>query len=455
MVDDVKAEKQSFWRTADPVLDGGEQGAAVLTGGLFPHQRDWWNLSEFCKLLVGGFGSGKTLPLCKRLIGLTIANAPCAGMVVSPTFPMARRTTVRELIRLLEGKRANHPRRLEWQHNKTSHEFKIRWDRGPSGTLWYASGDDADRLKGPNLAFVGIDEPFTMPQSVFDVMLSRIRDPDAVLKELLLTGTPEQLNWGYELVEGELGDDLTVGVVHASTDLNRALDPMFMRRLLAAYDERAALAFVHGQFVNLSKGQVFYKFRPSTQCLKEDPRPPTDVAVQHFAGMDFNVSPMAFCAGWHAAYRGGTHRVHFYREWELENSDTPDACSALRTETPLVTVVYPDPTGNRRQTNSGHKTDHELIRQAGYEVDVPYNPHGRRDSFNAVNACYREDSKVHVTFGPRCRHLKRYSMHWSHENLNTEAGRKMSHLMDALRYSLTQKFPIVKSYSSQERLVGA
>ena len=43
-----------------------------------------------------------------------------------------------------------------------------------------------------------LDKPFLMKEVVFWVALLRLRQPDTRVRELFLTGTPEQL-WGYEL----------------------------------------------------------------------------------------------------------------------------------------------------------------------------------------------------------------------------------------------------------------
>ena len=85
---------------------------------------------------------------------------------------------------------------MDVTHNKTDSEF-IFHDWG--GRFWVGSGDDPDSLRGPNLAWGAIDEPFIQDKMVLDILLSRIRVGKTEDRELFLTGTPEELNWGYDL----------------------------------------------------------------------------------------------------------------------------------------------------------------------------------------------------------------------------------------------------------------
>ena len=63
-------------------------------------------------------------------------------------------------------------------------------------------------------------------------------------------GTPEELNWGYDICEGEDKDKFDLTLVQASTKANRALPSEYAARLELGYDEKAALAFVDGKFVS-------------------------------------------------------------------------------------------------------------------------------------------------------------------------------------------------------------
>jgi len=172
-----------FWRRDDPEMD--ETG--VVRGGMWQHQRDWWALPNFVRLMVTGYGGGKTLTFCKRMIDLALINAPAPVAMVSPTYTMALDTTIATTAELLEGKRSLLGKALWWDYNQNRHLFVIRYG-GRVGHLKVYSGDNPLRLRGPNLAAAGIDEPFIQAAEVFKQLVARVRHPRAKRKEINLTG---------------------------------------------------------------------------------------------------------------------------------------------------------------------------------------------------------------------------------------------------------------------------
>jgi hypothetical protein len=180
----IPLQKGSFWHTGHPVLNAENE---LIRGGMWEPQKAWWDLPNFIKLFVAGFGAGKTFIGAKRTISLALQNAPAPVAYVSPTFPLARHTGIATIAALLHGKRTILGRQFWWRYNKSTHEFFIRY-RGRNAHIIVYSAEDPDSLRGPNLAGVWMDEPFIMAEEAFTHMMARIRHPDAVMKELLLTG---------------------------------------------------------------------------------------------------------------------------------------------------------------------------------------------------------------------------------------------------------------------------
>jgi hypothetical protein len=458
----------SFWRKADPVMVRADDGEMrVVKGGMWGPQRDWWDLKTFFKVLVGGYGAGKTLIGSKRVIALALQNAPAPVAVVSPTFPLAKQTVIVTIQALLAGKEGLLGREFRWSYNKQDKVFTIHY-HGRRATIIVYSGEDPLSLRGPNLAAAWLDEPFIMVQEVFDQMIARVRHPDAGLKEVLLTGTPEQLNWGYDLCSGELHErfakqGMEVGVVQASTRLNKALDKGYVQRLEGSLSEKAIDAYVEGKFINLARGLVYYGFDPTpgTGNVQERPTPKHpergNLIVPVGSGMDFNVNPFASCVFW----QDGRH-IHFFAEHELDNADTEYACSFLREkywdmdgQGGGLRTVYPDASGAWRHTSSaGGKTDFHYIREAGFDVRAnPANPRVR-DRENAVNGKLKnKNGEVTLTISPKCKRLIKYLSTYSHELQNKQKA--MSHLLDAFGYPISYLFPVVRERARMERLQGA
>jgi len=426
-------QKGSFWRQDEPVRD---ESGTIIRGGMWPHQRAFWNLPNFVKALITGYGGGKTLIGGKRAISLLMNNAPVPGAIVSPTFPMARETTITTVSELLNGKETILGRDgFRWEYKKQERSFIVYY-RGRIGRAIVYSGDDPARLKGPNLAWAWVDEPFIQDVEVFRQLMARLRHPAATMLELILTGTPEQLNWGWELCEGELSDRHDVGFIQASSRANLATGGAYIDRLSGTYDGKAAEAYIEGQFVNLVEGLVYYAFSADANV---QPYGLID-EVEIGAGMDFNVNPMSAAVFW----RHGEH-IHFFDEIELPNSDTQPMCVELRNRYGQRLInVYPDPSGNARHTNApAGETAFTTLSRNGFIVNAHSRHPKRRDRFNAVNGKMKAQSgNVTLTFEPSCKKLIRYMRQYSHEQMNTEEQKAMSHLLDARDYAVEYLYPI-------------
>lgn len=452
-----------FWRQDDPILTPDKK---LVKGGMWPTQRAWWNLPNFIRAYVAGYGAGKTIIGCKRVVSLALANAPCPVAVVSPTFPIARQTVIPTIKEILSGKRSLYGRNFWWKYlAKSPAEFQIMHN-GKTALILVYSGEDPESLKGPNLAAALMDEPFLMEEACFTQMIARIRHPLAKHLELDLTGTPEQLNWGYDLCIGEYKEKFDVGLVTASTRQNLVLAEGYVGRLEGAFTDKAAEAYIEGKFVNLSKGIVYYAFDRLPVGL--DPGNVVELPVpdnaELGAGMDFNVNPMAMVAFWTA----GSH-MHVFDEYELPNADTEYACEILREnyvydKTPdrpgrktkqRLETVFPDATGSARKTAApGGKSDFTYIEQAGFIVDAPHENPKIRDREQAVNGKFKpRNGPRTLTISPKCKRLVKYLSVYAHETRNKQEA--MSHLLCALGYPVSRKFPVDREVMRVLRLTGA
>lgn len=423
----ASAAGESFWRKEQPVLD--TDNGVVLTGGMFKHQRRWWELPNFIKVLIAGYGGGKTFVGAKRIISLALTNAPVPVCMVSPSYSVARNTTISTVSELLDArKRMVPPGALRWKYHATHHEFQINY-RGVEAKIIVYSGDNPDSMRGPNLAGGWIDEPFLQPQEVFDQLVARTRHPRGKHLEITLTGTPEELNWGYDLCEGELRERHDVGVVRASTLDNEALPSAYIERLQAAFRGAHADAYIDGGFVNLATGLVFHAFDRKKHVIELEQPDDAELGL----GLDFNVNPMSAVVFWHRA-----GRLHVVREIMLQDSDTEKLVSFVRSNYPNLLNVYPDATGARRQTSApGGKTDFWYIRRSGLFIHAPSKAMKRRDGYNAVNALFAQDN---CTIDPSCHNLIKYLTQYSYERMSRQE--ELGHLLDAFRYPIQWLYPV-------------
>lgn len=422
----------SFWRKENPVLD--EHGN-ILVGGMWEHQREAWNATEFIKAVITGVGGGKTFFGGKRGISLAMHNAPVPFMYVSPSYKQAKRTIIPTLEALLDG------RKLRYSYNKSDNKFVIRGGRGGyPATIWIGSGEDPKSLKGSNLCAAGIDEPFIQAREVFLEILARVRDPRASLREIFLTGTPEDLNWGYDICEGEDRDNYDIKVIHASSRANLALPSSFLETLQSGYDDKMRDAYLDGKFVNMSRGRIYYGFERERNVLSI-PDPGGDL----YLGLDFNVNPMAgiifFTKG---------NKMHIMEEILLANSDTEEMVNeACRRYPGRIKTAFPDPSGNSRKTSApGGKTDFTIIKQSGITVKSRVKAPTRRDRYNCANRRF-QDNETPLTIDPSCKKTIQGFEKLTHEGL--KQMEELTHPTDAATYPVEYLFPI-KQRIQQARL---
>lgn len=444
----------SFWSTDPPVFD---DHGRMVRGGMWQGQKDWWDLPNQVKVLIGGYGAGKTISASKRAIALALHNSPAPVAVVSPTYAMAQDTVVVTIAELLDGKRTIHPG-LTWQYKTNSSRFLIDF-YGRKGTIIVYSGEKPDRLKGPNLGAAIIDEPFIQDKEVFDQMLARVRHPESRLREVCMTGTPEATGaWGRDLIEGELGQNYDLGFVRLSTRQNKALDPSYVRSLLAAYDEKTAEAYIEGHFVTLDDGQVYYSFdkKRNVQALGL----PHDIDYLG-VGMDFNVSPMTAAVFW---VRG--QHMHFLKTYEQVNSDTESMCRTLLDDwgDEGLRNIYPDPAGKQRSTSaSAGRSDFDIIQRFGFKIYAPSRHTPIKDRYNAFNGKLQaRNGETTLTIEPRgdrygAQHLINAIENLTHANKHrrgANGGDQFTHITDAAGYAVDYLYPVGRSGFQVKPLIG-
>lgn len=397
----------------------------IDTKRFLPHQLKWWNLPNYMKLLVGGYGSGKTYVGAIRMLYLSYLNSSLPGMYVCPTYKMAKKTIIPTLHEI--ASRSD----LDLYHNRTDNEFFISdWD----GIFWVGSGDDPDSLRGPNLAYAGIDEPFIQDKAVFEQIIARVRHPESKHREIFLTGTPEELNWGYDIaVNDEKRYD--IGVVFGRTKDNKYIPPSYYESMYSAYSPEMREAYLEGKFINLREGKAF-KYFEREQHVKTANIENLEIC----AGIDLNVDYMS-CE----IFVNGNGWVHFFDEIRLSNSSTFDLADKLKEKYPGIRV-FPDPTGSARKT-SATRSDHDILRQAGFQVYFMKHKEGNnypKDRANAINNLLMNNN---MTIEPNtCHYLVRdlERVVWDQSVFNQKDDRTLTHASDAAGYAISYLYPMLR-----------
>lgn len=204
--------------------------AEVIHSGT-PPQMKLWSSPSRVRLYIGGVGSGKTRA---GLISLLKAPGGTRCLVIAPTYPMLRDAIVHEWLHLFKP--------LIKSHNMSHMETLLI---NGSSVLW-RSAENPDRLRGPNIGLIWIDEGASIRRGkeTFDIAQGRLRLSPG---RILITSTPKgKSNWLFELSQEE-----GVDVIHSSSATNPFLPPAFLPSLKASYSSAYYLQEVEGLFVDM------------------------------------------------------------------------------------------------------------------------------------------------------------------------------------------------------------
>lgn len=208
------------------------------------------------KAFVGGIGSGKTFA---GVANILMQPGGSQGAVIAPTYPMLMDATVKAFKDLLG-------------ENGVDIIDKFIESPRPSATLtngtevMFRSGDDPDRLRGPNLNWAWLDEGAYCSETVFDVMLGRIRvSPTSIW----VTSSPNFKNWLYRAFRP--GNEFGYSLHHASTRDNKHLPPEYVEMLSKRYSSAFAAQEIEGQFIDLEGSRIkreWLKYSTSPQIIR-------------------------------------------------------------------------------------------------------------------------------------------------------------------------------------------
>lgn len=416
-------------------------GEVTLGYDGFPAQAAFHRSKARHKAFIGGYGSGKTHAACWEAIYLSARNQGCVGALVSPSYPMMRDTIWRSFEDILqENQIAYTTRRSEWK-------VFLPWF---NAEVWFRSADDPTKLKGPNLAWIGLDEAASMDEEAWKVALSRVRDPNAGHPCIFITTTPEGFNWVYDVFEKENRDNYEL--FRSSTFENVEVPDAFALSLEKDYDDAHQAAYIRGEFVDLYTGRVYSAFDRKLHIREFD----LDPVLPLMHAVDFNVDPNCSVIGFES---NGT--FYIWDEIVIEGgADTTMMCMEFNRrigDLPNRIMVTGDSSGAARSTKAA-VSDYHIIRE-NYRrmfldqflgVDVPRSNPRVPDRVNAVQAALRKGS---IVVHPRCTNLIEdlARVAWKDGTRDIDkSNRKLSHLSDALGYWVARVAPI-RSTSSRRR----
>ncbi len=215
----------------------------------YPPQIDFLTAVETFRGFVGGRGTGKSHVGAYDL--LSRARDGRLYMVVAPTYPMMRDSSMRTFVAI-----AREMGQLI-DIRGTAPMADIRTQDGGTAEVLFRTATEPDSLRGPNLSGVWLDEASLMAHEAFIVAIACLRE-GGEMGWLSLTFTPRgKKHWTYSLFFDEHGEEKPrTCLVHARTIDNPFLSDEFYEEIRAQYTSDVAQQELEGRFVELG-GLIF------------------------------------------------------------------------------------------------------------------------------------------------------------------------------------------------------
>lgn len=333
---------------------------------LFNHQDEFLYSEHPSTGLVAGFGSGKsyvgTIKASKKLIQLR-----CNVGYYLPTYQLIKDIAFENFTNILDNFG------IKYKLNESDKVFYTDY-----GNVFLRSMDNPSNIVGYETGYSLIDEADILPtdkmNKAYKAIVARNRTvlPLGHVNSTDMVSTPEGFKFLYEyyIKNGNNRRKL----IQANTLDNTTLPQSYIDNLYDTYPKEQLEAYMKGQFVNLTTGTVYRDF-DRKKNIDNSKEAGSNIL---YIGMDFNITKMACTI---SIKEGNTRYVI---DEIVDEYDTSDIVKKIKERYPNNRVfVYPDAAGASRNTSG--KSDHDILRKAGFKVIAPSKNPFVRDRVNSVN----------------------------------------------------------------------
>lgn len=408
---------------------------------------------------VAGFGSGKTWVGCAGICRHVWEWPRINSGYFAPTYPQIRDIffpTIEEVA-------------FDWG-------LKVKTKESDKEVEFYSGGqyrstticrsmEKPQTIVGFKIGHALVDELDVLPalkaQQAWRKIIARMRYNEPGLKNGVdVTTTPEGFKFVHQQFVKQLREKPALkgmyGLVQASTfDNELNLPDDYIPSLMESYPEQLIMAYLNGQFVNLTSGSIYTAYDRKLNGSQERVEPGEPI----FVGMDFNVGHMAGIV--HVKRLGLPHAV----DEVIDAYDTPDMIRQLKERFWLYADgkysktreirVYPDASGDSRKSVNASETDIALLKQAGFIVSAPAANPPVKDRINSMNAMFCNaagERRYHVN-ADRCpTYADDLEQQVWGTNGEPDKSQGNDHRPDAGGYFIHKEFPIIKRTASSTPL---
>jgi hypothetical protein len=347
---------------------------------------------------------------------------------IAPSYRQAKQTIWNDLKSRLSKQR--------WIKKVNESELTITLVNGSQ--IMLRSADNYDSMRGLGLDFVVFDEFADIAQETWtEVIRPALSDRQG---HALFIGTPKGMgNWAKDLWDQGQNPNFNDWSSYQYTTLDGGnVEESEITAAQHDLDERTFRQEYMATFETYA-GAVYYAFDRSQLYDNRNFDPPLDDREILHIGMDFNTNPMAAVI---SVKRGD--RLYAIDAIEMYGSNTQEMCDEIKSRYGKRRIfVYPDASGGNNNTKG--TSDHNILRQNGFEVRSPNRNPPVRDRIAAVNSAFKSSNgQVRLMLNNTCKRLIECVEKQTYKG-DTRAPDKNSgfdHLVDALGYLVVYHFPI-------------
>jgi PBSX family phage terminase large subunit len=377
-----------------------------------------------------GYGAGKTRALCAKAVHLAMANQGFIGVVMEPTGPLIRDIWQNDFDDFLETYDIPYTFRAS-----PLPEYNLHLPGGDTKILC-RSFENWTRIIGINGAWILADEIDTVAPSIankaFPKILGRLRAGN--VRQFAAASTPEGFRWMWQTFASEDAKSRSDRrLIRMRTQDNPHLPPDFIERMQANYDPQLLKAYLDGEFVNLTTGQVYDRFDRAKHVAVQMP----DISREPLRiGVDFNVGNMSAVI----AIRVGKS---LYVVDEVSGAHDTDALAQkIKAHYPDHRIyVYPDASGGNRSTNAT-QTDIAILESYGMSNQSPKANPPVRDRVAAVQALLENGKgEVRLKIAASCvKTIECLELQSYNDKGEPDKDAGYDHMNDALGYLIWREF---------------
>lgn len=343
---------------------------ATKTIEILVHQAKFIESTAKHTALIAGYGSGKTQAGVLKVITMKMKYLGIPVAYYMPTYGLIEDVAFERFESIMDDLG------IHYILNKSKFYYETSF-----GRIIMRSLNNPERIVGYEVGYSLIDETDLLSTEsmteAFNKIIARNRKklPNGDSNKTDVVGTPEGFKWAYKFFVKEKKENRVI--IKGKTVDNPFLPADYIDTLSDTYSPQQLAAYLNGEFVNLTSGNVYRQFDRKRNHSYRTVQPND---VLHI-GMDFNITKM------NAVVYVKDGNVKTAVDEFVNAYDTPELAGLIKTKYPNRNIViYPDASGGAR--NSSGKSDHEILKKAGFVVrSLKKNPFVK-DRVNAVNISF-------------------------------------------------------------------